>query len=122
MILDNNTLKVAYLKNGITSNLFYGDVLVLGLGTGIIINDMNADSIDVIEINQDIINEYGNKLNVIHEDAYKYKTNKLYDVIFLDIWYHKTNISELETLLEHYKNNLKPNGKFIYLPLVFGKG
>jgi spermidine synthase len=116
---NNKIIKTLYNINGVTSELFYGDVLALGLGTGLMIREMKVDSIDVVENDPNQIKTFGEGLNVIEADAFTYKTDKKYDIIFADIWYYSSDIKELDAIKENFKNNLKEGGKIVYLHTVF---
>jgi spermidine synthase len=123
MDLSNNKklLNNCYKNNNVTPDKFWGDVLVLGLGCGVIIDQIITDSIDIVEIDKKVIDKYNNKnnKNIILSDAYEYKTDKLYDIIFIDIWYYKAESEKLNILKDKYFKNLKEGGKFIWLPLIF---
>jgi len=75
----------------------YGKVLVAGLGLGLIVHALeennNVDSIDVVEINRDVISlVYPHirvrKTRIIHDDfwQYLYRTEESYDTCIIDIW------------------------------------
>ena len=75
-------------------DLAYGDVLISGLGFGILAlwlcTKTNVSSVTVIEISEDVIKLFKNsnsipdKLNIINSDMTKYNTDKEYDSLFLD--------------------------------------
>lgn len=90
-----------------------GDVLICGLGIGLVILPLleseKVKSITVVEKYQDVIDcvlpqikEYDteNKLTVICEDCFKFKTDKRFDTVFIDIW---ANINS-----DIYKEEMKP--------------
>lgn len=104
-----------------------GDVLVFGLGLGLIIfpllNFKNVKSITIIEIDSDLIQSVGKlistqdvdkKVNIINDNAFEYyKINKnFYDVIYFDIWavIDKLAFDEMKTLKGLYYKFLKPGG------------
>ena len=75
-------------------DLAYGDVLITGLGFGILAlwlcDKENVKSVTVIESSSDVIeifkknNAVPEKLKIINEDASNFKTDIKYDGIFLD--------------------------------------
>lgn len=75
-------------------DLAYGDVLITGLGFGIIAlwlaNKPEVKSVTVIENSQDVIdlflanNTLPDKVKIILDDADNYKTDKHYDCLLLD--------------------------------------
>lgn len=76
----------------------YGDVLIGGLGIGMIIlaiqDKPEVKSITVIEKNQEVINmvasqlNFNEKVNIICADVFEWKPEKnvKYDVSYMDIW------------------------------------
>ncbi len=75
-------------------DLAFGDVLVSGLGFGILplwlCDNSNVNSVTVIEISKDVIklfkesNVVPNKLTIINDNMITYNTNKKYNAILLD--------------------------------------
>lgn len=75
-------------------DLAYGDVLVSGLGFGILAlwlcTKPNVNSVTVIELSEDIIklfkdsNSVPDKLKIVNQDIRKYNTDKEYDTLLLD--------------------------------------
>ncbi len=79
----------------------HGDVLIAGLGLGMIICPIaqkeEVNSITVVEISQDVINlveshiqkylkDDADKITVICEDIFEYKPTQKFDTIYFDIW------------------------------------
>ncbi len=94
-----------------------GDVLMIGLGLGSANSAFDyekIDSVDVLELYQDIIDlsEGFPKTNIMQADALTYQTDKLYDVIWIDIWkdMKHTLLPEMYKMIERWKSNLKPGG------------
>lgn len=94
-----------------------GDVLMIGLGLGLANGEFDyskIDSVDVLELYQDIIDlcEGFPKTQIIQGDALSYRTDKLYDVIWIDIWKNMriTLLPEMYSLIDIWKGNLKPGG------------
>lgn len=106
-----------------------GDVLICGLGIGLVImpllENKEVKSITVIEKYQDVIDcvlpqikkyDTTNKLTVICEDCFEFKTDKKFDTIFIDIW---ANINsdiykeEMKPLKRKYRSFLKPERKTV---------
>lgn len=110
-----------------------GDILIFGLGLGILIlpllEDSTINNIDVIELDVDMINyvytnrisglDTFNKLNVINDNAFTYNTNNMYDYILIDIWsdINSTVINDANTLKDKFTQNLNQNGK-IGIPIL----
>jgi spermidine synthase len=102
-----------------------GDVLIFGLGLGLIIlpllNDSNISKITVVEIDSGLVDivypilrtkDNFEKLEVINSDGFLWSTDKLYDTIYFDIWatIDKNSFSEMSILKKRYINNLKEDG------------
>jgi hypothetical protein len=106
---------------------FYGDVLISGLGLGVLIlpllDDVTITKIDIVESDASIINyvytnrlknlDGFNKINIINGDIFTININNNYDYILLNNWvkYDNNTLSEVETLKTKYTPNLKENGK-----------
>ena len=88
-----------------------GNVLIAGLGIGLIITEIqdqdNIKSITVIEKNKDIIDiikrqiPFNDKVKIINADVWNWipKNGTMYDTIYLDIWsYVNSNIYETEMI------------------------
>jgi hypothetical protein len=75
-------------------DLAYGDVLITGLGFGILAKALaqkeEVKSVTVIEVSSDVIGQYistnglDEKLLIINEDASSYSSNKKYDCLLPD--------------------------------------
>lgn len=100
-----------------------GDVLIAGLGIGLILTviakESNVKSITVIELEQDVINlveqplrdylgDDSNKLNIIKANINDWKPTKKYDTIYFDIWRNISvdNWNEMKSLHKKFKNVL----------------
>jgi hypothetical protein len=102
-----------------------GDILIGGLGIGLILklieNKKEIDSIDVIELESDIINmvkrqvPLSDKINIINSDIFTVKPQRKYDIIYIDIWTFVTakNYPECKELRRKWKKYLKKNGKIL---------
>jgi hypothetical protein len=98
-------------------DLAYGDILVSGLGFGILAlwlcSKPNVKSVTVVEISSDVIdlfkqsNSIPNNLNIINDNMVKYNTNKFYDCIFLDHYetqdfdWRLEDISKISSRIKH---------------------
>ena len=81
-------------------DLAYGDVLVSGLGFGILAlwlcSKPGVTSVTVVEFSEDVIkifkelNDIPEKLNIIHDSMITYETDKEYDVLLLDHYERQT--------------------------------
>jgi hypothetical protein len=109
-----------------------GDVIIFGLGLGLILfpllEDEEINSITVIDKSVDIIDNLGpiiknydvnNKLTIINGDAFTYyqQLNDVkFDVMYFDYWniVDRTIYNDMETLKELYKNNIKETGQIMY--------
>lgn len=100
-----------------------GDVLIFGLGLGLIIFPLlekeSVKSIKVVELNQEIIDlvspyikakDTHNKFSVVQGDAYEHHKidNKKYDCVYGDIWrdISTDNYEEMKTLTKNWKNRI----------------
>ena len=111
-------------------NNSFGNILVVGLGLGYFpyMSHLKKDvlSIDIIEIDKDIISlfkneildqfEYKSKINIINSDVYDYfSSNDLskYDYIYIDIWHDVSDGMKHYLRLKEYEKKY-PNVKFRY--------
>lgn len=107
-----------------------GKVLIAGLGLGydvlIIKNKPNIISIDVIEIDKEIIDLVSSvvkdqKVKIIHDRILHYMqtTNKKYDTIYFDIFPHDVvNYPEqVQILINQARKMLNTNGKILFWKL-----
>lgn len=97
-----------------------GDVLIGGLGLGMIIlavqDKENVSSITVVERSQDVIDAVANqlplnnKVKIICNNVFTYKPSNKFDCIYMDIWsYVNEDIyKEMQTLKRRYGHYLKP--------------
>jgi hypothetical protein len=93
----------------------YGDVLISGLGFGIlplwVCNKKEVTSVTVIEISQDVIdlfllsNDIPNKMNIINKDISTLITEKKYDSLLLD-HYEGTDLSGMLKNMEQICNKI----------------
>jgi hypothetical protein len=102
----------------------FTSILIGGLGLGIIpfvVQDF-CTTIDVIEINTDIIDinreldALGSNVNIIEGDVYTFQPTKMYDIIVMDIWWRKINDDVINTLNSMYLPFVNEGG-FIYYPI-----
>jgi spermidine synthase len=109
-----------------------GDIIIFGLGLGLVIfpllNDSEITSITVVDNSIDIIDNIGpiiksydinNKLTLINGDAFTYyqQLNEAkFDVMYFDYWNYvdETIQNDMYTLKELYKNNIKEAGQIMY--------
>ncbi len=102
-----------------------GEVLVFGLGIGLIIFPILQDSeikkITIVEIDNGLIEivspvvknrDVLNKLEIINADAFTWETEKKFDTIYFDIWHtiNTESFDEMERLKERYLKNLSTDG------------
>ena len=98
-------------------NKCHGDVLMLGLGLGSVNEKLDYDkvnSIEIIELHQDIIDlaKAYPKTTILQADARTYETDRLYDVIWIDIWrgINDDTLSDMQQMMNLWKGNLKEGG------------
>lgn len=98
-----------------------GDVLIAGLGIGLIIwpiiNKPEVTSVTVIEKYPDVITLVSksvahHKLTIIEEDIFNWKTKRMFDTIYFDIWptISTDNLTEMATLNRRFARRLNPGG------------
>lgn len=106
-------------------NQAYGDVIIFGLGLGMIIfpllDDKDIKKITVVEMDHGVIDMVGklvkahdhdNKLTIIPGDAFTYHENikgKHFDTIYFDIWIkiNEEAYAEMENLHDLYRKFMK---------------
>lgn len=102
----------------------YGDVLVAGLGLGLILGPMLAmediSSVTVLEKSPDVIALVGpwyqsEKLTIIEANVHEWTPpKKAYNFVYFDIWPNVPNSdqrAEISTLKKRYRSSLKPGGR-----------
>ena len=120
-----NFLKCLYDKE-------YKSILCGGLGLGIApyLSQPFCDTIDVVEIDQDLIdliNTAGylsSKVNVICGDVFNYEPQRKYDFILIDIWQRNNGTFdvEVETIKNKYSQYLEDGGTLcVPLDYLVGK-
>ena len=92
-----------------------GDVLIAGLGIGLILLPImkkpEVSKIDVIEKYQEVIDlieeqlPLNSKVNIICDDAYKFEPKQMYDTIYIDIF-----PTAPPSLINYYKQHLRTGG------------
>jgi len=113
-------------------NKEYKSILCGGLGLGIApyLSQTFCSTINVVEIDQDLIdliNTAGylsSKVNIICGDVYTYEPQRKYDFILMDIWQknNSTFDSEVETIKNKYLHHLEDDGTLcIPLDYLVGK-
>lgn len=104
----------------------YNNVLILGLGLGLLPqyikeNKSFVQVIDVIDNNQELIDYVDfidDSINVINADAYTYTPDKMYDLIIADLWWHfQITGQNKEDLKTNYEPHINYNGR-LYMPIV----
>ena len=107
----------------------YDSVLVVGLGFGLIPNELYTNNkcsiIDILEISQEVIdyNAYSGHLSedikIIKGDVFTYDTDDMYDLIIVDTVWKVEDINEdkYETLVSRYYKNLNTGGA-LYVPVI----
>tara|TARA_Y100001937_G_C7052396_1_gene299775 strand:- start:378 stop:902 length:525 start_codon:yes stop_codon:yes gene_type:complete len=107
-------------------NVTWGNVLVIGLGLGVIpeyINKYkNPNVIDVLDNNQELIDHIdfiNENINKINGDAYSYTPDKKYDIVIVDLhWGLEEVTNEMKNnLRDNYTPHLNEGGKII-MPII----
>jgi hypothetical protein len=100
----------------------YGDVLVAGLGMGMctvaLENNPRVKSITMVEVEWEIIQLVSSSLwtngkqIIINKNIFEFETDKVFDVMFFDIWMNPTKEGkdELEFLKKKFEKNLRDGG------------
>lgn len=125
--MENNDV---YIKNFFhkLKELNFNSILICGLGLGLLPyhckKNLKIESIDVIEINSNLITlinqlAYLDGISLICDNALEFTSNKRYDLIVGDIWWNINDNFENEKnkFISNYLNNLNSNGK-IYIPIT----
>ena len=98
----------------------HGDVLIGGLGIGMIImaiqDKESVKSITIVEKNPDVIAAVkdqlplNNKVRVIEGDVFTYVPDRKYDCVYMDIWgdVSEDTYPEMQKLKRKYGHYLKP--------------
>lgn len=101
----------------------HGDVLIGGLGLGMIIlpiqDEENVKSITVIEKSEDVIQAVkpqlplNDKVRVIQSDVFSFKPGQKYDCVYMDIWFYPDEEAheQMKTLKRRYGHYLKPKSE-----------
>jgi hypothetical protein len=100
-------------------DLAYGDVLITGLGFGILakalVQKEEVKSITVIEVSSDVIDQYistnglDEKLIIINEDASSYSSNRKYDCLLPDHYETQDNdwkLSDMDALAKRINHDV----------------
>jgi len=112
--------------NALYDGFSFDKILIGGLGLGLLPNYAklvkNCSVVDVVEDNQELIDyvDYlDNSINIIKGDALSYTPDKKYDLILIDLWWDKADITQQnETdLKNNYNSYLESNGKIV-LPVA----
>lgn len=123
---DSKKYIVDYAKNLLTSN--YSSILFGGLGLGVLpylSQDLTA-TVDVVEIDEEIINltssigHLSSNVNIVQSDIFTFSTSQTYDIILIDIWNTQDLSiinSQAATLTAKYAANLNEGG-LMYYPIL----
>ena len=111
-----------YISNAEIIERAHGDVLIAGLGLGLILlpmfEDDKVETITVLENNHNVIDlvfpmitqaDTHSKLDVIYHDANILPDGE-YDTIFLDVQNNESEKKQSDELKEKYRAILKPGG------------
>lgn len=95
----------------------HGDVLMVGLGLGFLVDKITYDTLDIVEREQEVIDLYKGKGNIILGDIFTLDTlPRKYDIIYLDIWqnYFSDKTKDLEILTKKLTPYLKESGQILW--------
>ena len=102
-----------------------GDVLIFGLGLGLIIfpllKEIGINKITIIELDKGLIDMVSpiirfqdplRKVKIINADSFSWETQEKFDTIYFDIWetIDEKAYIEMEILEKRYQKNLKEEG------------
>jgi hypothetical protein len=114
---ENNRV-IALYENSISNLNIKGDILIVGLGIGLLPHNFKklseVNSISVLEKNIDVINfvkPIMPWIEFIHTDAFEYDSGRKWDTIFLDIYHNLTPEYKVDqlVLIEKYSKMVKDN-------------
>lgn len=114
--MSNTLMEVVTHKEAI--NQAKGNILVAGLGLGMFLTAIKdkkeVTKITVVEKSSDIIKLIGKyyqdeKIEIINEDIFNFKTDDEFDLIWIDIWADicSDNLKEMEKLKIKFSKNSK---------------
>jgi len=98
----------------------HGDVLIGGLGLGMIVlaiqDDPDVFSITVIEKSKDVLAAVrpqlplNSKVEIVEGDVFTYKPVRRFDCVYMDIWFYPDDeaYEEMKALKRRYGHYLKP--------------
>ena len=97
----------------------------LGLGVAPFMCQSFCNTIDVVEIDADLIHliniagYLSSKVNIIHDNFFTYEPQQTYDVILADIWQDNSGNfeEELDAIVKKYTLYINEGG-FLYLPVA----
>lgn len=95
----------------------HGDILMVGLGLGFLVDKITYDTLDIVEREQEVIDLYKGKGNIILGDIFTLDLEgRKYDIIYLDIWqnYFSDKTKDLEILTKKLTANLKESGQILW--------
>lgn len=131
-IMSNTPME--YLTNLEFIQNCYGDILVAGLGMGMVLMEIvdkpDVRSVTVIEKNQDVIDlvqpqlPLSGKVRIINADIYNFSTPKMFDYIYFDIWWSiapESYIFEMPILTKRFERNLKVSKRKFKRILCWGQ-
>ena len=116
-----------FFKNSF-NGFSYDSVLVVGLGLGLIPQELSevnkCSKIDVLEIDQEIIDyiissgHLNSDINLIQGDIYNYTTTETYDLIIIDTIWHEHEMSDevYDLLVSRLLPNINTGGA-LYVPI-----
>jgi protein-L-isoaspartate O-methyltransferase len=124
-IMDNPDYITSYSEELL--DVEYDSILIAGLGLGVqAYISQDFAQVDVIEFDQNIIDinkqlGYLNEnVNIIKDDIFTFSTEKIYDVIVLDIWWKAPGEEISNQLIEKFLPHVNVGG-FIYIPINKGE-
>lgn len=122
----NDTINYIYYVEKFLKNINKSKVLIAGLGLGLHAFYLQSkfEKIDIVEIDIELIEIIKNQnylldnVSIINSDIYSYTTEKVYDMIIIDIFWNIYGKYENDKniLLSKFQNNLSNNG-IIYFQL-----
>lgn len=121
LVMSNTPMEIR--TNSEFMNEAFGDVMIVGLGLGIILFEIakkpNVNSITVIEKNSDLIDlikpilphYIKNKLTIINGDIYDIDIKEKFDSLYFDIWntIKGDNYPQMKELTKKFRKNRNKN-------------
>lgn len=120
IVMSNTPMEMETNVNFVT--VAHGNVFVAGLGIGLVLlaiqNKPEVTEITILEKEQEVIDliakhlPLNSKVKLVKGDAFTYKTDEKFDVLYFDIWnsISAENYEEMKALTKLYRKNKAKGG------------